>query len=496
MKNYFIGFILGIFVTSALTSCDSYVLSELSDQEQHQIVENIKVRSDSKIAISDFSVTEEMAMRYAKSYKKDSEIISIQTVKKDENCALYVINFDEGWMVIPADMRLQPVVGEDETGHIDPETIENPGVKVWLDDMATTVSLIRENGIDKYEEENVMMWTAFQAYADLEKKQNHQLRDSDWVSSTWVKITNTTTSIISDVNTGHLLLTTWGQGSPWNCSLPIDPNAQYGDTTRFLTGCVSTAVAQLLYYFHNKTGTPNDLWHTIIPSINTVNYDGSYCLSLSKSNHTNYSSRWSQMHLSKDLPTPGDSSSIDFNGFRYVSNLMLDIGVRMNANYSISNTGIALNSASHLTPCGISCQKDYYDYDIVRSNLQNLKPVLIVAYQSGTNKGHAWIIDGCYDKTTSTVTTSTYYQFNPSVSYPPNSIFLSEDEVYGAYPNAYDGMQIVESTYNNSMNYLLMNYGWNGNYDSGHYSITSLDWALNYNTSKRIYYNISTGQLN
>lgn len=496
MKIVIIKSVLAAFIASALMSCDSALSSDTLGQDGSPINKEIRVRSDYRLETSDFNVTEDMALYYAKSCKREYKEISIQPIKKDGINVLYVVNFDDGWMVIPADKRIQPVVGEEETGHLNPETVENPGVKVWLDDLAATIAMVKEKGLDKYSEETVQMWTELHVYSDLENSQIRQQRDSDWVSSTWVKITNTTTTSVTYANTDHLISTKWGQSTPWNCSLPIDPGASAGDTTRFLTGCVPTAVAQLLYYYHDHDGTPNDLWHTITPSISGVNSDGSYSLSVSKSNHTNNSLRWSQMQLTIDDPPLIGDSTVNYDVFRYVSNLMLDIGVRMYAHYSTAFTGTALASPRYLSPCGISCQKTTYDYDIVRSNIVSGDPVLIVASKPGNSNYHAWIIDGCYDNTTTTTTTSTYYQYNPSANYPLNAVYLTEDEVYSAYPDAYDGMQIIESSYNNNTRYLLMNFGWDGDYDDGHYSILGTGWAQNYTNNKQIYYNIGTSQLN
>ena len=64
------------------------------------------------------------------------------------------------------------------------------------------------------------------------------------------------------------------------------------------------------------------------------------------------------------------------------------------------------------------------------------------------------------------------------------------------YPDAYDGMSVVESSTHDHIRYLLMNYGWNGEDDDAHYGIVGLDWSMGFNNSKRIFYNLSAGQLN
>ena len=130
--------------------------------------------------------------------------------------------------------------------------------------------------------------------------------------------------------------------------------------------------------------------------------------------------------------------------------------------------------------------------------MKSIRILFLLALLISVNQGsHAWVIDGCYDKTITTTVTSHYCYYHPGYSYPPNATYLTESEVLSLYPNAYDGFSVVEYTNEAKTQYLLMNFGWNGEYNYGHYSIlnNSTDWALGLNNTKRIFYNLSTGQL-
>lgn len=464
-------------------------------QEKPSFV-SAKTRSDLKISSNDFDITSEMALYYASSCKKESFIKSIKPYEIEDLTCLYIVNFEKGWMIIPSDARVQPILGESESGNIDIGSLDNPGVKVWLMDLAETIATIKEFGIDEYNQDLVNMWNLIRAITRESKEISMQQRDTS-SDRIWIKYTETTTSTIVDANVNHLLSTKWGQSFPWNITFPEDPNALNVDDTRFPTGCVPTAISQVLYYFHNYTGYPNDLWHNI--SVCSISGNDPYTITLTKSNHTVNSTRWYDMSLAAPLLlTPADTANISVTGYRYVSDLMLDIGERMNAEYSMGGTGADLFYSWHLNPCGINCQAGYYDYSIVKSNLLNSKPIIIIASSNSVGASHAWVIDGCYDRTLTTTVTSHYYYYHPGYSYPPYVTYLTESEVLAQYPNAYDGFSVVESSTEAKTQYLLMNFGWSGEYNYGHYSIlnNNTDWALGLNQNKRIFYNITTGQLN
>jgi hypothetical protein len=459
------------------------VLEETSD--------TVLTRSDIDPLDNKFEVTKEMAMAYAASFKDKADIVSFETYLYEEIPCLYIINYEDGWMVIPTDARAQAVLGESDVDNIVLEDLENDGVKAWLEVSAEYVCKIRTGWGGEYDDRNLQLWEELRN--DLLGGDNligaHNPSDADWVRVTTVETNSSTLA-----NQPHLLETKWGQGNPWNCTIPIDPfvDSLLHIQSHFPTGCVPTAVAQVLYYYHNETGYPNNFYTSISGFVSQSLGNIRYKIGINRTPQSPLpnSSRWSNMPLTAS--SPGD--------FSYVSDLMMEIGYRMNATYSNSATGASMVSYTDVAPCGITANSYYYSYDTVRSNINNRQPVLVSAFCGNT--GHSWVIDGCVDTSVSTTITQTYYrnQTGTGVGYVIGGDeiveYLTDEEVLAEYPNAYDGMSIV--TNNTVQNkYLLMNFGYEGDYDDGHYGLipSGNDWRGYTNTVCTIH-NIVTGQLN
>lgn len=480
--KHFIVFIFVLF-TGIVTSCNASLSNEdLSTKNSRN--ESLYTRSGIQDKGDDFFVSIEMAECFAKSFKESPTLVSIEPyVFKGITC-FYIVNYEKGWIAIPADSRVQPIIAEDETNNLYLKELDNPGFESWLNMTAEYIASAKKYGIKEYDNNNVKLWDRIRQMSKKEPLKG--LRDDD--DQLWVRITTFSTYQQTIANIQHLLQTKWGQKAPWNCSLPLDPYPSDTTNTRLITGCVPTAIAQVLYYFHNSLALPNDFWHSIVPYISqTINgTPNKYKLSLIKNNYQTYSDRWDYMPTLNTAP--------DY--FDYVSDLMLDIGVRIGATYSVSLTTASLLAQGTLESCGLSYNPSHiYSYSIVKSNLLNYKPVFISATDS-LARSHAWVIDGCFDQLLTERWETFYYVYQPGVIYPDNTELITESEVLSMYPNAYNGMSIVD-TNTTQVQYLLMNYGWNGNHDDGHYSVLySCDnWANGFNSSPRIVYDLIPGQM-
>lgn len=442
---------------------------------------NVKVltRSGEKFEEYSFLVTEDMAIEYVKSIIENPHIISIEPVESFGVVCYYIINLEKGWIAISSDMRTQPVIGKNDFDHLYPQKTDNPGLKTWLELNSQNIYSIKKNGTKENDENIVKMWQNIRNASSGDSQ-----RSLDPQEATWVKVPYVNTHNSFNANVDRLISTHWGQKNPWNCTLPMIPGS---GSTRFVTGCVSTAVSQILYYYHCQSGYPNDFFQTISPIISGTTSDGGYKLFLTKTGYTTNSSKWSNMPLLQ-------SDNISFND---VSDLMMLVGVKMNATYYPSQeTSTPLSFTNHLLTCNISSQKSIYNYNTVKNNLLNGDPVIVTADQPyPSNQGHAWIIDGCYDCVTTTDYYSIYYHYVPGTLYPAGTQYLSDNDVYGVNPNAFDGMSILESSNSYQTHYLRMNYGWADNADYGAYTITGSDWEENLNQNILIFYNLSTGQL-
>lgn len=472
-------------------ACD--VISDNDFKEEETLIrKTLTVRSDSKNQIqSEHDVTQRMAELFIAAHKDFPSVVRVEPYSIDGITCFYIFNFEKGFKIVSADSRVQPILAESSEENLYPDEMDNNGVRVWLEDTADRIRVLKANDIETKKDYSDF-WSSF--IDDSSVIQTRSLDPNQ--DSVWIKTVDVSSNPYS-INAHVLPLTTtmWGQGSPWNQKMPTIGNAHC------LTGCVAVAISQVLYYFHVKDGYPNDLWHTIsIQSQNycTVPYHSGLLVTLNKSNHVNNSSRWINMPL---VPLGSNSS--------YVSDLMLDIGERVNMHYGINESEVYHNidlSIPNLSQCGVSSSSAMYSYNnyytSVKNNLVNGKPVIISAWLNpDLISGHTWIIDGCEDYVLRDIETITYrYVATEDILNYDNWVatYSNEDMLY-MYPNAYNGMQEV-NTYYTDIKQLRMNWGYDGSGNSGYYGVLDTsDWdyySYNFLYSRHIHYNISTSQLN
>lgn len=124
---------------------------------------------------------------------------------------LYVFNVDGGGFVIVSnDDRTIPVLGYSETDSIDPDNMPD-NMRAWLQGYADEIAWLEQNNITT---------TAAGRTSELRRAGGHS------------------TAAISP-----LLTTTWSQGAPYNNLCPF-----YSGDERSVTGCVATAMAQVMNY--------------------------------------------------------------------------------------------------------------------------------------------------------------------------------------------------------------------------------------------------------
>lgn len=487
-------FLIAVLV-ALLSSCDRSSSDILKDSS---LSSSVETRSAWAVpGKGDFEVTQQMAELFIKSDKDNPAIIDVTPYAVDGVTCFYIFNFEKGFKVISADTRIQPFLAESDEGELYPEKNDNPGIKVWLEDTADRIKMLKtynpETGEDYSE-----LWSPYripESLRDIVGKRQENTRDYE-VDSIWVLVYDTTVEDIynySDI--GPLLSTKWGQRSPWYKKMP-----KVGSTS-CLTGCAAVATSQALYYFNRKTGYPNDFWHSIsIQSTSTCLTHGGLLVSLNKTSHTNYSSRWSQMPLDKN------GSNTD-----YVSYLMLDVGDRLSMHYGTSVSFVCLASdlsIPNLSSCGISSSFGSYSFSIVENSILQRQPVIVTSW-TGTlsGVGHTWVIDGCWDFYKKYTSTLAYYCIHPDelMYYQNNSGVLSYDEMMSLYPEASGGVYVLSSSiiYDNQQS-LHMNWGWDGEGDAWYNMLDSNDWiytdplgnSINFLYNRVIHYNISTSQLN
>ena len=506
MRRSFFPFFLSLFLS---VSC----ISPAPEGDSDSFISYsgpIAVRSGSVVESSDsYFVSQKMAELFISSQKENPEIVSIEPYGMDGITCLYVINFESGYKIVAADTRVQPILAECEEGRLSPSETDNTGVKVWLEDTADRIRVLKKYN-PKVPEDYSDLWLPYRSQEES-VIQTRATRDSSFFEEDFIWIRVVESSIITvftNANQSALMTTKWGQGDPWNAKMPI-----YTSGYSCVTGCAAVAVSQVLRYFNKKGNNPTALYHSVSVSSTTPYYVfytiNGYLLyrlflntNLSRSNYTSPSSRWN------DMPDTRYGSHT-----KYVSRLMLDIGNRINVHYSDLFSFVdpdTINftySIPNLSQCGISSSYAPYDFSSVETDINAKKPVIVSAYsdstQIGLSGGHTWVIDGCHDYLQYYITTETYY-YIPSEDYYSYSNVVdvyTDDEMMSINPNVYNGMQNVSSS-THTVKDLHMNWGWDGNGDGYYNMLNGNDWllpsgdtTLNYLYGRRMHYNISTNQL-
>lgn len=248
-----------------------------------------------------------------------------------------------GFTIVSADDAAAPILGYSDTGKFDAENIP-ANMKAFLADYETEIAWAIENGISTY--------------------------------------STTITPMAAKSEIKPLVTTLWDQGSPYNALCPED---SYG---RSYTGCVATAIAQIMNYHEwpvKGTGSTSYI-PTNIKETQTANFGA-----------TTYD--WANM---ADTYT-GNETEAQKNA---VATLMYHCGVASYMEYSSSASGAGTTDAmmALINNFGYDKSIHYYFRDnyhigdwenMIYENLANVGPV----YYDGENDegGHAFVCDGYKD---------------------------------------------------------------------------------------------------
>lgn len=434
----------------------------------------------------------------------NKEIKGVESVVSPEKDTLmYFVNFKEGWMVIAADKRVDPVLASSEKGSLSSAKMDNAGVAIWFNNAAGRLAALKQNGKSvKYDEETLTRWLLIEKSAYLSKDNINRYKTkrkvsklksaSEIIGMVFAKrFVSMTTAAAPVIQHGHLLSTEWGQGgdnwpySGWNVNTPYAWDNTRNNYYHCPTGCVAVSMSQILYYLHYQLNKPTGLYHTV-SSTGYIYDSNNYNVSFSKSNYVDPSPRWDQMaHNFFDINTS------------YVADLMADVGNRVGMTYSLTSSG-AFPSTSAFNSFGITCLANNYNSSYVLSELDNNIPVLVSAYahsyttgilwwkETHYDDGHSWVIDGYQKQGTSYIYNYVWdlLSYDPMYDNPdPNNPYvesISYDD--GNAMGLYDSK--TESDANNYYStFLLMNWGWDGDSDNVIFSIypTGADAPWNVN---------------
>lgn len=413
----------------------------------------------------------------------DINIESITPLTHNFDTLIYVVNYsnDLGWKIIAADKRINPILALDSTGSFKIDNL-GPGIFIWLDDLANRISQLKIYGLEDSTCIDFVFWQKLEELNDFTSGKSFAYIPPE--GGGYWQLINVTTTPMPSQQVGPLLPTKWGQGIPWNTCVPYTSQSL---TERCPTGCVAVAGAQMLYYLNHTINKPTSMFSTGECwgwSINDGDFlTTGYYYGFSFSNKTSLA--WSNMPLAYDLP---------IDNYHSVGILMGYIGMKIDMSYGVNGSGAKMNKlVDYFRFEGITCSNNVdYNSSTVISNLNSNRPVVISADRFdgwatwlGINwykkyKGHAWVIDGYERRTTKYTYTYEWVIDDGMAPYKKSSKTLI-------------GEQRIEEYYS-SVNYLIMNWGYDGYYDTGRYTLTG-DWTTssnrNYIYDRKMIYNFN-----
>ena len=280
---------------------------------------------------------------------------SVDNTESGEYYYVFNIGKEEGYVIASGDDCAPAILGYSDKGYIGDSIPDN--MRGWLDEYKSQIQYMQENGI---------------SYSG---------------------------SVTSDNPTiAPLLTTTWNQGDPYNINCP--DFFTYG---KCVTGCVATAMAQVMYYHRHSsvTQTTTEIpayvcktnWHTSTETLGHISVNAIPAGSIID---------WDNMLNAYT----GTSTSVQKQA---IANLMAYCGASVKMEYRNSANG-GSGAASEDVPVAL---KKYFDYNedisleyrenyttddawnsLIYSELSKGNPV----YYSGLNSssGHAFVCDG-YD---------------------------------------------------------------------------------------------------
>lgn len=182
-----------------------------------------------------------------------------------------------------------------------------------------------------------------------------------------------------------LLTCHWAQGDPFNRLCPTFG----GSTSHTRTGCVATAMAQVLYYHKLPTRLHGNISYTYTSSEGLKGPDGSTTIRMAD-NLANYTIDWPNLIDSPWNRYTGTASCTAVEG-NAVATLMYVCGLATKMQYGYKGSGASVDWATEGINNyfdGLKAEHVAFSEDVILSELEAGRPVI---YSGG---GHCFVIDG------------------------------------------------------------------------------------------------------
>ena len=315
-----------------------------------------------------------MAVKDGKVYKQrpeDAQFVNVAAQYGYSEFYIFNNTAGKGYVIMAADDCVTPILGYSYENNFDGGELP-PNFKAWLDGYAM----------------------------QIQDATSMKLSATDEIRNEWECMRlGKTMPIKSEKIVSPLVQTRWNQAPYYNDKCPYDYNA----SQRTVTGCVATAMAQIMKYWSYPThGLGN---HSYVPS-----------------SHPEYGTLYADFSANYDWANMPNVVSSANNA---VATLMYHCGVSVEMMYGISGAP-DYGSAAYIidygnsTPCAELALKTYFDYkstlhgerksnysdaqwiELLKNELDNSRPMLYGGFSN--SGGHAFVCDG--------YNASNYFHFN------------------------------------------------------------------------------------
>ena len=273
----------------------------------------------------------------------------------------YTFTFDEGFIIMSSDSRVQPVQAYSLDNTLATDNLP-PQLSDWLEAREQVIAGALQYGIE----------------------------DEDGAQSRWLSLQQgKSLATKGKASVAPLLKTQWAQDDPFNGMAPYVGSPD----NRAVTGCVATAMAQIMRYWRYPAsgyGTheyTHATYGTLSVDFGAVEYD------------------WD--HMPNTLTSANSQQQKDA-----VATLMYHCGVSVDMNYSPSGSGaMSVSCGREVQPCAEYALVDHFRYSnslravfmpdykadewtsLLKNELDHQRPILYCGEGSGA---HAFVVDG-YD---------------------------------------------------------------------------------------------------
>jgi hypothetical protein len=309
-----------------------------------------------------------------------SKIKRTETIKGASGKAIYhVVHLSpHGYVVVSADDAIEPIIAFSSVGDFDSSATQ--GITPWVNyDLAKRRAHVPA-GAGSHVGHN-----AHQRWQPLLAASPNPPPDME---------TNSYATVVSAVMVAPFLQTSWNQQGDQGNNLAVYnyyvPPGSNGNIANDPCGCVATAMAQMMYYFHYPTTGVGTGSHSY--QVNGVNYSGN----LRGGDGNGGAYQWSNMPLAPNNPTTAQAEEI--------GDLCYDAGITVDMNYtadgsssSDESVGPALTGTFEYSSSDYAFTESEFSATnmiaIINPNLDARLPVFVGIY-SDADGGHEVLADG------------------------------------------------------------------------------------------------------